>query len=62
MLASLHREFHAMYKPDEVARSQATREYRKTHPAANYSARDRAVYPTTERHRKTILAGDEIAD
>ena len=29
--------------------------YRKKHPAANYAARDRVIYPTTEAQRETIL-------
>ncbi len=60
MMSSLHREFHTIFKPDEVARSAATRLYRSKNPAANYAARDRIVYPTTPDHRKTILAGGEL--
>ena len=60
MMSSLHREFHTIFKPDEVARSAATRLYRSKNPAANYAARDRIVYPTTPEHRKTILAGGEL--
>jgi hypothetical protein len=59
-LAALHREYHLIVKPDEVARSNAARAYREKHPAANYAARDRVVYPTTEGHKKAILAGREL--
>jgi tetratricopeptide (TPR) repeat protein len=59
-LAALHREYHLIVKPDEVARSNAARIYREKHPAANYAARDRVVYPTTEGHKKAILAGGEL--
>jgi len=60
MMASLHREFHILFKPDEVARSYATRIYRGKNPAANYAARDRVVYPTTAEHRERILQGGEL--
>ena len=59
-LAALHREYHLIVKPDEVARSNAARAYREKHPAANYAARDRVVYPTTGEHKKAILAGREL--
>jgi hypothetical protein len=54
-LSSLHRESHARYKPDENARSNAARIYRETHPAANYAAGDRVIYPTTAGQRDTII-------
>ena len=54
-LAVLHRESHAIYKPDEIARANATRIYREKNPPANYAARDRVVYPTTPAHRAAIL-------
>lgn len=56
-LTGLHRESHAAYKPDENARAHATQVYRKSHPAANYAARDRVIYPTTAGHRDLILKG-----
>lgn len=55
-LAALHRESHALYKPDEIARSNAARIYREQHPQANYAARERVIYPTTPAHRNAILA------
>jgi tetratricopeptide (TPR) repeat protein len=60
VLAALHRESHLIYKPDEVARANATRIYREKHPAANYAARDRVIYPTTAGHRETILKKGEL--
>ena len=54
-LAVFHRESHTMYKPDEIARSTATRIYREKNPAANYAARDRVIYPTTPAHRDAIV-------
>jgi tetratricopeptide (TPR) repeat protein len=59
-LTGLHREAHAAYKPDEIARSNATRIYREKHPEANYAARDRVIYPTTAAHRQTILTTGEM--
>lgn len=55
VLAVLHRESHTVYKPDEVARSNATQIHRQKNPIANYAARDRVVYPTTPAHRDAIL-------
>jgi hypothetical protein len=51
----VHGQLHAIYKPDELARSRTTRIYRESHPAANYAARDRVIYPTTQSQRETIL-------
>jgi len=61
LLSALHREFHLIYKPDEIARSTATRIYREKNPIANYAARDRVIYPTTPTHRETILGGGELS-
>ncbi|MBY0456368.1 MAG: hypothetical protein K2V38_03450 [Gemmataceae bacterium] len=59
-LAAYHRESHAIYKPDEVARSNATRIYRAKNPAANYAAGDRVIYPTLPSHRDTIVTTGEL--
>jgi hypothetical protein len=59
-LAVLHRESHAIYKPDEIARSNASRIYREAHPPANYAARDRVIYPTTADHRDAIQKTGEL--
>ena len=59
-LAKLHRESHAIYKPDEIARSNATRIYRSKNPAANYAAGDRVIYPTRQEHRDAILKTGEL--
>jgi hypothetical protein len=53
-LAALHRQAHATFKPDEIARGRATRIYRENHPEANYAARDRVIYPTTAAQREAI--------
>ena len=45
-LSAIHRELHALLKPDELARSATTREYRKNHPAANAAAEAIVIYPT----------------
>ncbi len=55
LLAHLHRIAHSIYKPDELARSETTRLYRLDHPAANYAAQDRVIYPTTSAQREAIL-------
>jgi hypothetical protein len=59
-LAKYHREAHAIYKPDEIARSNATAIYRAAHPAANYAAGDRVIYPTVPAHRTTIEKTGEL--
>ncbi|MCE9565072.1 MAG: hypothetical protein K8U57_23825 [Planctomycetes bacterium] len=45
-LASLHQLSHAMYKPDELARSATTQKYREKNPAANAAAEGIVIYPT----------------
>ena len=59
-LAVLHRESHAIYKPDEIARSTATQIYRQKNPIANYAARDRVIYPTAPDHRDSILKTGDL--
>lgn len=59
-LAVLHRESHAIYKPDEIAMANATTVYRAKNPAANYAARARVVYPTAPAHRDAILATGDL--
>jgi tetratricopeptide (TPR) repeat protein len=46
VLADLHRESHTIYKPDELARSRTTAEYRAKNPAANAAAEAIVIYPT----------------
>jgi tetratricopeptide (TPR) repeat protein len=60
VLRTYHRESHDIYKPDEVARSEATRIYRAKNPAANYAAGDRVIYPTTPQHREAIVSTGEL--
>ena len=48
-LATLHRELHALLKPDELARSAAVQAYRSKHPAANAAANAIVIYPTGKR-------------
>ena len=45
-LAAVHRELHALFKPDELARARTTRLYRDQHPAANAAAEAIVFYPT----------------
>ena len=45
-LSTVHRELHALLKPDELARSATTRKYRESHPAANAAAEAIVIYPT----------------
>ena len=45
-LSAVHRELHALFKPDELARSATTRKYRESHPAANAAAEAIVIYPT----------------
>jgi len=58
-LTTLHQEFHTIFKPDEVAQS-VRQMYRAKHPAADYAARDRVVYPTTPAHKDTIRKRGEL--
>jgi len=44
-MAALHRESHAMYKPDELAR-EVVQKYREKYPAANAAAEAIVIYPT----------------
>jgi tetratricopeptide (TPR) repeat protein/tryptophan-rich sensory protein len=60
VLSAMHREFHLIYKPDEIARSTARQIYGQKNPAANYAARDRVIYPTTAAHRDKILKTGEL--
>jgi tetratricopeptide (TPR) repeat protein len=46
-LSAVHRELHALYKPDDLARAAATRTYRAGHPAANAAAEAIVIYPTS---------------
>lgn len=59
-LAKYHRESHAIYKPDEIARSRATSLYRAKNHAANYAAGDRVIYPTLPVHREAITKTGEL--
>ena len=55
VLAQLHREAHAIFKPDEVARARTVTEYRRKNPAANHAAEAIVIYPTTEAQREAIV-------
>jgi tetratricopeptide (TPR) repeat protein len=44
--AVLHLKAHAIFKPDELARSRTAQEYRAKHPAANAAAEAIVIYPT----------------
>lgn len=45
VLGLTHREMHAIFKPDELARGRATRAYRDRHPAADHAAEAIVIYP-----------------
>ena len=45
-LSAVHRELHGLFKPDELARSYATKVYRSNNPAANAAAEAIVIYPT----------------
>ncbi len=60
VLTVLHASLHQIYKPDEIARARTTQLYRDKHPAANYAARHRVIYPTTAVHRQTILKTGDL--
>ena len=45
VLGHLHREAHAIFKPDDNAKDLATARYRQAHPAANNAAQGVVVYP-----------------
>jgi len=45
-MANLHQVSYSFYTPDDVARSRATAEYRRNHPAANAAAEAIVLYPT----------------
>jgi tetratricopeptide (TPR) repeat protein len=45
VLGHLHREMHAIFKPDDVARSRSAKEYRAKYPAANHAAEAIVIYP-----------------
>jgi tetratricopeptide (TPR) repeat protein len=49
VLSSLHNQTHAIFKPDELARSRTVTMYRKKNPAANHAAEAIVIYPTTRR-------------
>ncbi len=53
-LGHLHRELHAIYKPDDHARARTTALYRKKNLAANHAAEAIVIYPTTEAQREAI--------
>jgi tetratricopeptide (TPR) repeat protein len=48
-LGHLHRELHAIYRPDDNARARATELYRSKHPAANAAAEAIVIYPTNRK-------------
>ena len=51
-LSAIHRELHALLKPDELARSRATQKYREKNPAANAAAEAIVIYPTDHQSAK----------
>ncbi len=53
-LGHLHRELHALYKPDDHAKSRAIREASIKYTAANHAAQAIVIYPTTNAQRDAI--------
>src|SRR5262249_49082259 len=51
LLGRLHRQAHAIFKPDETAQDYAVQEYRKKHAAANHAAEAIVIYPTNRMVR-----------
>jgi tetratricopeptide (TPR) repeat protein len=49
VLGNLHRELHAIYRPDDLARGLATRKHREKHPAANHAAEAIKIYPLNRK-------------
>jgi hypothetical protein len=45
VLAELHRELHAIFKPDDIAQSIAVRKHRGAYPAADHAANAVVIYP-----------------
>jgi tetratricopeptide (TPR) repeat protein len=45
-LGHLHREVHALLKPDDIARARTAALYRQKNPAANHAAEAIVIYPT----------------
>jgi tetratricopeptide (TPR) repeat protein len=50
-LGYLHYEMYAIFRPDDVARSLAAKEYRAKHPAADHAAEAIVIYPTNQPDR-----------
>jgi tetratricopeptide (TPR) repeat protein len=46
VLGQLHRQAHAIFRPDETAQGRAVHLYREKHPAANHAAEAIVIYPT----------------
>jgi tetratricopeptide (TPR) repeat protein len=49
VLDELHRNLHAIFKPDDIAQSMAVREYRGAHPAADHAADAVVIYPLNRK-------------
>jgi tetratricopeptide (TPR) repeat protein len=49
VLDKLHQEMHAIFKPDDIARSRAVQAHREKHPAANHAAEAIVIYPLNRK-------------
>ncbi len=49
VLDKLHRELHAIFKPDDLAQSRAVQAHREKHPAANHAAEAIVIYPLNRK-------------
>ncbi len=49
VLDALHRELHAIFKPDDIAQSFTVQKYRRAHPAADRAAEAIVIYPLNRK-------------
>ena len=58
ILGNLHRQTHAIYKPDDLARGQAVQIYTSKHPAAAAAAQAIVIYPTNRPGAPGLKGGE----
>jgi tetratricopeptide (TPR) repeat protein len=49
VLEVLHREMHALLRPDDIAQSDTVQKYRRAHPAADQAAEAIVIYPLNRK-------------
>jgi tetratricopeptide (TPR) repeat protein len=52
VLGQIHREAHAIFKPDELAQARTVGLYNETHPAAAHASQAIVIYPLSKRGSK----------